>query len=196
MKAVLTFGLLFLVGCASNAMSRYYVLSPMPGDGHRPQEACFSIGIGPIKLPEYVNRPELVTRTSQNALVLAYFDLWAEPLSDAVPRILAENITRLICTKEVSLFPWKPAREPDYRVEVEVLHMDGNLGQTFTLEAWWNISARGEKRVIVTKRSSYREAVAGLDYDALIQAYSRALAALSHDIASALKDIRPDGQHE
>ena len=183
--------LLLLVGCASSAPSRYYVLSPLMGEGKvTPEASCVSVGIGPIKLPEYVNRPQIVTRTTPNELVLSYFDLWAEPLSDSVPRTLAENVSRLLCTKEVVLFPWKPSRVPDYRVEVELLKMDGTLGRTVSLEAWWSVSSGAEK-ARVTRKSSYSEPVAGQDYEALVQAHSRALAALSRDIAGALRELPP-----
>jgi len=177
--------LLVLAGCASNAPTRYYVLSPLAGETKvTAEESCATVGIGPVKLPEYVNRPEIVTRTTPNELVLSYFDLWAEPLNESIPRILAENVSRLICAKEVMLFPWRPSRAPDYRVEVEFVHLDGNLGKTVSLEAWWSVSS-GNVRVV--RRSAYSEPVSGQDYDALVQAESRALVTLSRDIAGAIK---------
>jgi uncharacterized lipoprotein YmbA len=183
--------LLLLVGCAGNAPSRYYVLSPLTGESKvTPEESCVSVGIGPIKLPEYVNRPQVVTRTTPNELVLSYFDLWAEPLSDSVPRTLAEDVARLLCTKEVVLFPWRPSQVPDYRVEVELLRMDGVLGRTVSLEAWWSVSYGAEK-ARVTRKSSYSEPATGQDYENLVQAHSRALAALSRDIVGALKELPP-----
>jgi len=182
--------LMLFAGCAGNAPSRYYVLSPLAGEGKvTSEESCVSVGMGPIKLPEYLNRPQIATRTAPNELVLSYFDLWAEPLTDSVPRILAENISRLVCTREVALFPWKPSRVPDYRVEVELLQMDGTLGGTVFLEAWWTIFTGGEKKACVIKRSSYSEPVTGKGYDTLVQAHSHLLAALSHDIAGALEEL-------
>jgi len=183
--------LVLLVGCASDAPSRFYLLNPLTGEGavQRAAESCVSVGIGPIKLPEYVNRPQIVTHTTPNELLLSYFDLWAEPLADGIPRILAENVSRLLCTKEIVLFPWKPSRIPDYRVEMEVLHMDGTLNKTASLEAWWCISHGTNKKARVTGRSSYSESVAGQDYGALVQAYSRILAALSRDIAETLREL-------
>jgi uncharacterized lipoprotein YmbA len=136
-----------------------------------------------------VHRPQIVTRSTPNELVLSYFDLWAEPLIDSVPRTLAENIARLLCTKEVVLFPWRPSQVPDYRVEVELLKMDGTLGRTVSLEAWWSVSYGTEKKARVARKSSYSEPVAGQGYEALVQAHSSALAALSRDIAGALKEI-------
>jgi uncharacterized lipoprotein YmbA len=187
-KAGLGTCLLLLVGCASSPPSHHYVLSPLIGATKTPsEESCPSVGIGPIKLPEYVNRQQIVTRTTPNELKLSYFDLWAEPLADSVPRMLAENISRLICTKEVVFFPWRPSRIPDYRVEVEVLQMDGTLGGTVSLDAWWSVM-HGTTRV--TRKATYSEPVAGQDYDALVQAESRTLAALSRDIAGALRQMK------
>ena len=182
--------LMLLVGCAGNAPSRYYILSPLTDENRVTQEeSCISVGIGPIKLPEYVNRLQIVTRTAPNELLLSYFDLWAEPLADSVPRVLAENISRLICTREVALFPWKPSRVPDYRVEVEVLQMDGTLGGTVSLDACWTIFSGREKKALVIKRSSYSEPVTGKGYDTLVQVHSHLLAALSRDIAGALEEL-------
>jgi hypothetical protein len=182
--------LMLLAGCAGNTPSRYYNLSPLTDENRVTQEeSCVSVGMGPIKLPEYVNRLQIVTRTAPNELLLSYFDLWAEPLADSVPRVLAENISRLICTREVALFPWKPSRVPDYRIEVELLQMDGTLGATVFLEAWWTVFSGGEKKARVIKRSSYSEPVIGKGYDTLVQAHSHLLAALSRDIAGALEEL-------
>ncbi len=186
-RAGLGICLMLLGGCASTAPTSHYVLSPLIAEGTVPSEAsCFSIGIGPIKLPEYVNRQQIVTRMSPNALTLSYFDLWAEPLTESVPRMLAENLSRLLCTREIVFFPWRSSNVPDYRVEAELLTMDGALGKTVSLEAWWSI-AYGKTRV--TRKATYSEPVAGQDYEALAQAHSRTLAALSRDIAGALKQM-------
>jgi uncharacterized protein len=186
-KAGLGICLLLLVGCASSPPSHYYVLSPLTAESKVPEESCISVGIGPVKLPEYVSRMHIVNRTSQNELTFSSFDLWAEPLMDSVPRMLAENISRLICTKEVLPFPWRPSLTPDYRVEVEVLKMDGTLGGTASLDAWWSI-VYGKTRV--TRKATYSEPATGKDYNALVQAHSRTLAALSRDIAGALKGLK------
>jgi uncharacterized protein len=183
--------LMLLVGCAGNAPSRYYALNSLPGENKvqgASQAPCISVGIGPIKLPEYVNRLQIVNRTSPNELVLSNFHLWAEPLGDSVPRVLGENISRLTCVKEVSLFPWRASRLPDYRVEAEVLYMDGNLGGEVGFEAWWSISSGADKTTLVTRTSRYRTPVAGGTYDALAQAHSATLEAFSRDIADALRE--------
>ncbi len=180
--------LLLLAGCASSTSSRYYVLNPLAAESKaQSQESCPTIGVGPIKLPDYVNRPQIVTRTSENEIALAYFDLWAEPLTESVPRMLGENLSRLVCTKEIVFFPWRPSRIPQYRVAVEVLKMDGAPGKTASLEAWWSV-AQDKKRL--TRRASYSQS-AGQGFQGLVEAQSRLLEALSRDIAGALQEIRP-----
>jgi uncharacterized protein len=182
--------LLLLVGCGSSSPSRFYVLSPLPGEGKvLSEDSCASVGMGPIRLPEYANRPQIVNHTTPDEFVLSNFDLWAEPLSDSVPRVLAENLSRLRCTKDILLFPWRPSIAPDYQVEMEVLRMDGTFGGAVSLEAWWSVSSRGEKKTRITRKTSYSEPVGGRDYTALVQAHSRALGALSREIATALKEL-------
>jgi uncharacterized protein len=181
--------LMLLIGCTSTP-SKYYVLSSIPGESTVQDTAsCLSVGVGPIKLPEYVNRLEIVAHATQNELSVSDSHLWGEPLSDGVPRVLGEDISRLICTKEVTLFPWKPSRMPDYRVDAEVVSMQGNLGSEVGVEVWWGISYGPDKTARVSRISRYRVPVTGRSYEALVQAYSQALAALSRDVADALKEL-------
>ena len=56
------------------------------------------IGVGPITVPKYLDRPQIVTRSGRNQLALGEFDRWAEPLQDNVLRVLAENLAFLIPT--------------------------------------------------------------------------------------------------
>ena len=101
--------------------------------------------------------------------------------------MLAENLSRLLCTKEIVFFPWRPSRVPDYRVEVEFLTMDGTLGRTVSLEAWWSVT-HGTARI--SRKATYTESVAGQNYEALVEAESRALGALSRDIAGTLPQMK------
>ena len=140
-----------------------------------------------MTLPDYVNRTQIVTRTSANELALGYLDLWAEPLTESVPRMIAENLSRLLCTKEIVFFPWRPSRVPDIRVEAEVLAMDGTLGGSVSLDVWWSV-ASGDTRIV--RKATYAQAAAGQSYDALVQAHSLALGALSRDIAGVIAQIK------
>lgn len=195
----LTLGCIILIlcslvafGCWGNSSpTRYYVLSPTVGGGVAQHDAnCVSIGVGPVKIPEYLNRMQIIIRANPNELELAYFDLWAESMSDAIPRVLAEDISRLLCTREVVLFPWRIPHAPDLRIEVEVIKMDGVPGKSTDLEAWWSIVSSADKKIRVSKRSTYNEPVAASGYFGLVRAQSRALENLSRDIAGAIQNLK------
>jgi uncharacterized lipoprotein YmbA len=151
-------------------------------------ERCFAIGIGPVKIPEYLNQPAIVTRITQNEVRLDEFVKWAEPLENNISRALAENLSSLLCLRSIVIFPWGSQTPSDYRIDVHVIQMDGVLGENAFLDVSWSIadSADRKKPALVTKRSRYKEPTGGGDYGAFVSAQGRNLASLSRDIAEAI----------
>jgi len=185
--------LLIVGGCGGTPASRFYVLSPMPSseDTMRAEmsESCVAISVGPVIMPDYIDRPQIVTRISENRLRLAEFDQWAEPLGDSFPRILMENLSTLLCAEPITLYPSRGPISIDYRVEVEVIRLDGRLGEQASLVARWIILDERETKVLLTRKSNLNAPVQGGDYEALVSAQSQTIAALSRDIAEAIKAI-------
>jgi uncharacterized lipoprotein YmbA len=157
----------------------------------REGERCFAIGIGPVEIPEYLNQPEIVTRVTQNELRLDEFAQWAEPLEDNISRALAENLSSLLCTRSIAIFPWKGGTHIDYRIDVHVIQMDGMLGKSALLDITWSIADGTDrwKAPLLTKRSTYKEPTGGGDYEAFVSAQSRNLASLSREIAGAIFEL-------
>lgn len=182
---------LVLSGCASTPPTRFFILSPIAGSeriGARMGERCFAIGIGPVKIPEYLNQPEIVTRITQNEIRVDEFAKWAEPLENNISRALAENLSSLLCLRSIVIFPWWGQTPIDYRIDVYVIQMDGLLGENAFLDVSWSIAdgADRKKPALVTKRSRYKEPTGGGDYEAFVSAQGRNLASLSRDIAEAI----------
>ena len=144
-----------------------------------------SIGVGPVELPQYVDRPQIVTGQQSSELHSATSAQWAEPLQDGFTRVLAENLSLLLATDRVALFPWKTF-VPEYQVVVEVTHFLGQTGGEVSLVALWSILTKDGREALVSKKSSFREATGSSEYAALAAAMSRTVAALSRDIAAAL----------
>jgi uncharacterized lipoprotein YmbA len=143
-----------------------------------------------VKIPEYLDRSGIVTRVASNELTVAEFSKWAEPLEESFPRTLAENLSSLLCTKTVLIFPWKGSIPLDYRVYVDVIRMDGKLGESAVLDVSWTIMGGAEKKgALVMERSSYKETAGGPDYGDYVAAQSRNVAALGRDIAKAIGSL-------
>lgn len=177
--------LILTYGCSSSKPSRFYLLAPVSSE-RLPAEPCVSLGVGPVKLPEYLDRSQIITRTGRNELLFAQRDRWAEPLSDTSPRIMAQNFSRLLCTKTILVYPYRSTDPFDYRVEVNVMRMDGRLGHEAVLEAWWSVSGSVAKKIAVSKRSVFVESLQGDRYEDFVEAQDKAVAALCREIAEAI----------
>ena len=120
--AILMLGALWAAhsGCASSPPTRFYTLSPsattVPEIKPSADDGCLSLGIGPIKIPDYLDRPQIVTRISSHEIGMAEFDHWAEHLKDNLTRVLANNLSSLLCTKTLVVFPWRAGIPIDYRI--------------------------------------------------------------------------------
>jgi len=189
LPVILAIAAIFLGGCRSQS-PRFYTLSPIQEDQviakrNNPAQNAV-IGIGPVKLADYLDQSMLITRTSDNQAVKAEFDRWVGSFKDNFINVLADNIGFLLSTERIYLFPWRVSVPIDYQVVVDIVRCDGRLGDAVWLEVRWSLVGGPEKKLLKTNRSSIREPVSGADYAALVAAQSRALAKLSQEIAEAI----------
>jgi len=172
-----------LAGCGSSPKARFYTLGA--SEASAPAKAAYRVAIGPVTVPDMLDRPQIVTRGGGNQVTINEFERWAGPLKDEVGRALAQNLTRLLDGANVFAYPQSSNVETDYRVVVDVQRFDSTLGDSASIEVLWQVQpAKGEPK---TGRSVAREAVSGAGYDALVAAHGRALAAVSRDIAAAIR---------
>jgi len=205
--AILTLLPLTLGGCAKDAPTRFYVLSNMVGEAPTMPGKGAAIGVGPITIPQYLNRPQIVTRISSNQLAVAEFDQWGGDLNDNVTRALAVNLSNLLKTDRVSLYPWNDEVPIEYQVTVNLANFEEDVDGSSLLSVFWTIVNPKNNKVMLMRRSSYRdtgattEAGASADagtgevttasrYDAFAAAMSRNLEALSRDIAVAITGLK------
>lgn len=166
--------------CSRSKMGNYYVLESHAFEAERP--AGPSVGVGPVVLPKYTDRINVVTSGGPQRMVLTEQNLWAEPLSDAVTRVLAENLSSLLSTDRVHTRPWPPGAV-EYEVGVNVLRLTGKLGGKAELQALWTIRA-GD--LMLASRRTNLERAAGDSYDSYVAALSDMFAELSQEIAKAI----------
>src|SRR5262245_54561997 len=102
--------LFVLSGClGSTPPTQFYLVPSLTGDTAPPVSAGqrdLTLAVGPVTVPPYLDRPQIVTRTSRAKLGLADFDHWAGPLADTIARVLSEDLALLIPTERVVLSPW------------------------------------------------------------------------------------------
>jgi hypothetical protein len=185
---------LALAGCLGgpSAPTNFYMLSPLSpsqaGTSAATAEGRIRIGLVTVVVPEYLNRNEIVVNLDNTVYQLAEFNQWAEPLNDNLTRVLAENLTNLLRDESIDVFLASDSSIPlDYRLEVDVLRLDGNLGDQATLVAQWALLEAEEDDLILMRRSEYQELAADNTFKGLVLAKSRTIETLSRDIAAAVK---------
>ena len=186
--------LLITAGCVgSSSPTQFYVLSSMPDTGEesraQPAEDRTAIGVGPVDLPLYLDRPQIMTRISENRMRLADFDQWAEPVTDNFTRVLMKNLSELLSREPVAIFSSQGTTPLDLRVSVDVIRFDGSPGKRVQLMARWIIYDEVDKKVLVTKDSNIEEPLTGSGYEAMASGLSRTVEILSKDIAEGIKGV-------
>jgi uncharacterized lipoprotein YmbA len=184
---------IWLAGCGSSPPIHFYTLSAEASlDPVAPVKDDRSISVGPVTLPEVIERPQFVLRTSPNRVTLVEEHRWAEPLQSEIPRILAENLSRLLGTKQVAVYPQSAGDHAESRVAVDVQRFESTLGSRVSIDVLWTIrQGSGSEALFKTGRSSLEEPVADPSYEALAAALSRGLVRVSRDIADAIRSLHP-----
>jgi len=196
-KASVFFLLLLLGGCISVPTSpspRFYTLQPIKETSGIVLAGAGSlsnvlVGVGPVTLPEYLNRPQMVTRHSDNTVEFAQFDRWAEFLDRGMARIIAKNFSILLPTANVEIFPWNSVIPVRYQVMIEVIQLDCKLDAEAVLLMQWSILDAQERKTLLTKRSEYRKPIETHNYPGLVQAISSIMDSVSREIAQELTQV-------
>src|SRR5262249_12123234 len=143
---------LSLAGCGNTQPTRFYVLSAIPQKPAQSPGQGAAIGVGPITIPQYLDRPQIVTRTGDNQLALGEFDDWGGTLDDNIKLTLASNLATLLETDRVSLFPWKDAAPIEYQVTIDIETFEANDQGTAVLSVFWSIINPKDGTVMMTMR--------------------------------------------
>jgi uncharacterized lipoprotein YmbA len=191
-SAITVIILIALAGCTGKSQpARFYSLSSLSeGQGlHGGTDPVrdVTIGIGPIKLADYLNQSRIVTRTGSNSIDQAEFDQWTGSLKDNLTNVLAENIGYQLKSERISMYPWRSFMAIDYQVTVDIVRFDGQLGKEAVLVARWNVLKGKEKKLSAMKRSYIRVEIGASSYEALVAAQSGALGTLSSEIVQAIQ---------
>jgi uncharacterized lipoprotein YmbA len=172
--------------------SRFFALTSLARTGQTTQDSiatnALALGIGPIKIPGYLDRQQLVTRISQNRFAIAENDRWAEPLEENFSRILSQNLAILLQTDRLVVYPWERSEQPKYQVQVELLRFEPNVEQVVELWARWRI-IDSTKKTLTVKESYLTHPAKEKSTEALVASMSDAVSSLSKEIAAAIRGL-------
>lgn len=184
---------LLAIGCvdigSDTAPSRFYVLSAIDSP-LAPSPDGMTVLVGPITLPRYLDRPQIVTRPSANQLELAEYDRWGGRLDDNFARVLAQNLGVHLNTSRIAAFPREQRSPEAFQVSVDVSRFEqvGSLGQV-ELDAQWSVYPPDRRGTPLIGTSRIKTPVVGNGFPATAAAMSAAIDKLAQEIATGARKL-------
>jgi len=191
-QALLLAGLcVALAGCGKmSPPSSYYVLTSVNPTGAQVAPLHdVSIGIGPVTIPGHLDRSQIVTSTGKNSITIHEYQRWGDSFKTQIEETLAENLSTLLQTPKVAIYPWERAQRPAYQVYVTVRRFEGKSGMDVTLDAIWQLVDVQTEKSLLTRHFVHTEPTLGTKMSTYVQAQSNALEALSRNIANELHTV-------
>lgn len=183
MRLLLSLLVFALVSCASSSKS-FYMLT---AEGPPPSGGGTGVGVGPVTLASYLDRPNLVFQESENALTVAELHRWGGELEDNVGRVTASNLGRELKTGNVRTYPWDTDSGLRYQVTLDIRQLHGTSNGDVILDASWTVYSLPDRSIRTTRSWSANEPLRVDGYDELVAAQSRLLARLAKEIAASMK---------
>ena len=191
-RALLSLAMVVLAGClGSSPASRFYTLSTIPpreGQGGGGGAPAIRVRVAPVTVPEGVDRPQLVRRTGENAVVVDEFDRWVEPLDTLLRNTLVQDLGALVPEAQV-LGDAVPGLATDRTVVVAMNRLD--LSGQLVMDVVWFVLPAGVDQPERTHRTRLTEAAGSGSPADVAPALSRAVEKLAREIAPELVHSAP-----
>lgn len=191
---LISFTALLLAGCRGGTpKTEFYTLSaisktPANTDAVAARQRV-SVGVGPVSIPEVLDRPQIVTRTSPHKLHIDEFHRWAGSLEKDFARVVAENISLMLPAEQVAVYPWDIGFKPNYQVILDIRHFEGRQSQDVLLEVFWTLIDLQKGKTLLVKKSVITEPLPDETYEGLVVTQSKAIASLSSIIVKEISNL-------
>lgn len=177
-----------LAGCFGPRLpDQFYMLHSLPGPPLEGGGLAGDplIGLGPVRIPAYLDRPQIVTAISASEYRLNENQRWAERLDVTITRVSAENLAALLRTDRIVVHPWPREPRPSLQASINIqeMHVDA-LGKA-RLVALWSLRAGSE--LVVNRRFSCSLPASASDHARMVESESECLARLNRDMAIAIR---------
>lgn len=188
-----------LSGCMGSAppATRFYVLNPLDfGSGlvsETDRKDPLSVEVASLRLPQYLERPQIVTRSSGNRLERSEYHQWGGHLRKNMIRVLAKNLSQLLATPNIAISPHRPPAPPDFRVELEVMQFERDPSGQVRLSAQWRLSGGKDRKTLAAQITELASPTlpTGSDMEHTVSAMSALIGELSQIISrTILKHVR------
>lgn len=183
-----------VLSCGSSPTPRFWSIHSMEDEADAHEVRRLAVAVGPVTIPRYLQRPQIVVRSGDSSLVYREFDRWGGTLESEILRVLGEDLGALLGTDRIVVYPRQAAFSTDYRVRVDFERLEGVGGGELLLKARWVVVAGGGGDALAVETTTLREKLDGPSVQELVRAHGSALAALSRTIAERIETLEAAGE--
>jgi hypothetical protein len=176
-------------GCATTPPVTFYTLTATAGApvADRGPSRALAVGLGPVTFPLFLDRPQLVRREPGNRLRIDDAQRWGGTLQDDFLRVWTENLSTLLKTPSIFVFPSETRYPLDFRITADVLAFEGTADGAALLKIRWILIDQPTQEVLLVEETQYQRPLpAPGDESALSMALSAVLGDFSRDVATTL----------
>jgi uncharacterized lipoprotein YmbA len=177
--------LLAATGCAATTPTRYYQMVPVVDPAVAAKSPTRLLALAQVQFPEYLDRPQIVTRPTDTRVTVGEFDQWSEPLGSMFSDVLAENLRRTLGGEHVIVLPDDRGFSPSMELDLNVLRFDVDADGRIALNTRWRLFD-GSGRLLTTEKTDLVEQGTPGDFPSIVDGMSRAVGALSDRIVTVL----------
>jgi len=195
MRIPIVFFAFLLTGCISVPTStepRFYMLQALDKSevkNHYQIASGTVIAVGPVRIPHYLDRPQIVSQNKNTTLEFAQFDRWGEPLNQSFKRVISEDLSLMLPEADIEKYPYNSLIPVKYQVIFEVLEMKNDINGETSLSVQWSIIDVKYNKVMVNKKSLFSRPVDPKDYQGLVKAINAECVLLSDEVAASLASL-------
>jgi uncharacterized lipoprotein YmbA len=175
--------LVLLAACGSSPKTEFYVLNADLGSVA--QSANLSsgpaVGVWQVKLPDLLDRSEIVTRDNQFKITMADFNL-----SENMTLLIVAQLSQHLQSNRVVTSPWPSYRKNDYQVITRVERFDGELGGEVVLRGLWSLLDGDGTKELNRQVFEFKTNTADLTYQQMAEAMSRLTVQLAQQLADGV----------
>jgi uncharacterized lipoprotein YmbA len=184
---------LLLAGCSILAplpdASRFYTLTAVESGGAPDPLRGVVVGVGPVHLPAYLERSEIVTRVAPNQVEFSSVARWADPLTRSFVSILREDLARILAPDRVVAFPWFDATGVTYGIEITVDRFEATADGNVDFWAHWMLRAGATRAPLDGGDFRKSVPVPGRTTEAAVAEQSKLVAELAEMLATAVRHV-------
>jgi uncharacterized lipoprotein YmbA len=169
-----------------------YVLDAVvpPGAESGAPAAESVLGVLRVTVPAWLDRPQITGRGVGGQVVADEYARWGEPIAKGIQRVVAANLAALLPDRRLVTAPFAPSVSVDLRLDLTIDEAARQEDGSVRVAARWAVLAPGGVP-LAQGRSSHSAHPAAPGAAGVVSGSNEALAALSRDIADAVRALPP-----